>query len=176
MLLAPDGDDWLTLGGDTLVVDPFASWAVQPSCGAVVVFFGTVRDHAEGRPGVISLEYEAYSEAALQKMRSVVTHLRRRWDTAGRVALAHRTGELHPTDISVIVVVSAPHRAEAFEAARFGIDAVKATVPIWKRETWDGGTSWGLGPSRGRRRIAPSTRGQSVSHQAVPGLGATCTG
>ena len=135
----------MALGGDALGVDPFVSWAVQPGCGAVVAFFGTVRDHAEGRPGVTSLEYEAYHDVALQKMRSVVTHLRRRWKTTGRVCLAHRTGELRPTEISVVVAVSAPHRAEAFEAARFGIDAVKATVPIWKRETWDGGTSWGLG-------------------------------
>ena len=56
----------------------------------------------------------------------------------------HRTGVLAPTEVSVVVAVSAPHREEAFEAARFGIDTLKATVPIWKRETWAGGSDWSL--------------------------------
>ena len=58
--------------------------------------------------------------------------------------MVHRTGLLVPSEVSVVVSVSAPHRTEAFDAARFGIDAIKAGVPIWKRETWDGGSAWGL--------------------------------
>ena len=144
MLLAPAGDDWLALSGEPLVVDDLAAWVVQPGCGAVVVFFGTVRDHSEGRAEVVSLEYEAYGELALEKMGMVAHDLRRRWPGTGRVALAHRTGPLRPTEVSVVVAVSAPHRAEAFDAARFGIDTIKTSVPIWKRETWEGGSSWGL--------------------------------
>ena len=66
------------------------------------------------------------------------------WPVAGRVALLHRVGEVRVGEASVMVVVSAPHRDEAFAAARFGIDAIKATVPIWKREVWSGGSAWGL--------------------------------
>ena len=62
----------------------------------------------------------------------------------GRVALHHRTGTLVPGEPSVVVAVSTPHRAEAFEAARWCIDRLKASVPIWKRETWEGGEGWGL--------------------------------
>jgi molybdopterin synthase catalytic subunit len=60
------------------------------------------------------------------------------------VALLHRTGRLAVGDAAVVVAVSTPHRPEAFAAARFAIDAVKATVPIWKKETWAGGEAWGL--------------------------------
>jgi molybdopterin synthase catalytic subunit len=61
----------------------------------------------------------------------------------GRIALLHRTGHLEVGETSVVVVVSAPHRGEAFEAARFAIDTLKTTVPIWKKETWPGGSEWG---------------------------------
>lgn len=144
MLLPPSGDDWVALSPGPLDLGQFATWAVVPSCGAVVVFAGTVREHTEGRPGVISLEYEAYEGVALDKMTSIAGRLRRRWPFVGRVALVHRTGLLVPSEVSVVVSVSAPHRPEAFNAARFGIDAIKAGVPIWKRETWQGGSAWGL--------------------------------
>jgi molybdopterin synthase catalytic subunit len=64
----------------------------------------------------------------------------------GRLALLHRTGPVAVTEAAVVVVASAPHRGEAFEAARFAIDELKRTVPIWKREAWAGGESWGLEP------------------------------
>jgi molybdopterin synthase catalytic subunit len=94
---------------------------------------------------VVSLEYEAYAEVATAQMKLVAADVRRRWPHVGRVALVHRAGLLVPGDISVVVAISAPHRPEAFEAARYGIDTVKARVPIWKRETWDGGEAWGAG-------------------------------
>ncbi len=121
-----------------------AEWVVLPSCGASVFFVGTVRDHAEGRPGVTTLEYEAYERVARQRMEGVVGGLRERWPGLGRVAALHRTGLLSLTEVAVVVAVSAPHRPEAFEAARAGIDEIKASVPIWKRESWEGGSGWGL--------------------------------
>lgn len=145
MILPPSGDDWVALSTGPVPFDQLTSWPVLPSCGALVVFAGTVRDHAEGRPGVVSLEYEAYADVAAAQMRWVAAELRQRWPEVGRVALVHRAGLLVPGDISVVVSISAPHRAEAFEAARFGIDAIKARVPIWKRETWQGGAAWGAG-------------------------------
>jgi molybdopterin synthase catalytic subunit len=144
VLLPPAGDDWVALSAEPLPFEHLAAWSVLPGCGAVVVFAGTVRDHAEGRPGVSALEYEAYAQAALERLGAIALELRRLWPATGRVALVHRTGVLAPTEVSVVVAVSAPHRGEAFEAARFGIDTLKATVPIWKRETWAGGSDWGL--------------------------------
>lgn len=139
------GDDWLALTTEELPVAAAYDWAVLPQCGAVVLFSGTVRDHAEGRSGVTHLDYEAYEEQVLPRLASIAAELRQRWPEVGRVALLHRVGRLEVGASSVLVVVSAPHRPEAFLAARFGIDALKASAPIWKRESWDGGEQWGLG-------------------------------
>jgi molybdopterin synthase catalytic subunit len=117
---------------------------VRPDCGAQVLFSGTVRDHAEGRSGVSQLEYEAYIEQVEPRLARIAAETRRRWPMVGRLVLLHRTGILALGECSVLVVASSPHRAEAFEAARWSIDTLKATVPIWKRETWDGGSDWGL--------------------------------
>jgi molybdopterin synthase catalytic subunit len=122
-----------------------SEWVVQPSCGASVVFSGTVRDHAEGRRGVSSLDYEAYAEEVEPRLSALATEARKRWVDLGRVLLWHRSGPMAVGETSVIVAVSSPHRAEAFEAARWCIDTLKATVPIWKHETWDGGAGWGTG-------------------------------
>ena len=118
-------------------------WAVLPGCGAVVNFVGTVRDHAEGRPGVTGIEYEAYVEQVEPRLRAIAETARDRWPCLGRVVLLHRVGPLAVTEASVLVVTSTPHRAEAFAATRFCIDTLKATVPIWKRESWSGGVEWG---------------------------------
>lgn len=144
-LVAPtQGDDWVALTPAPLPTDLASAWVVLPSCGATVVFTGTARDHAPGRPGVHRLEYEAYEEHAVARLEAVLAELRRRWPEVGRAALLHRTGEVALGEAAVVVAVSAPHRGEAFEAARFAIDELKRTVPIWKREAWADGESWGL--------------------------------
>jgi len=143
---APDhGDDWVGIAPSPLPVATALEWAGRPDCGGVVLFSGTVRDHAEGRPGVSALEYEAYAEAALTRMERIAAEVRARWSGVGRVVLLHRTGMLTVGDTAVVVVVSTPHRAEAFAAAQWAIDTLKATVPIWKKETWEGGSDWGTG-------------------------------
>jgi molybdopterin synthase catalytic subunit len=138
------GDTWVALSDHALPIGLATDWAVRPDCGALVLFSGTARDHAEGRPGVHRLEYEAYEEQVTPRLAAVADEARVRWSTLGRLALLHRVGEVPIGEAAVVVVASAPHRAEAFEAARFCIDVLKATVPIWKRESWDGGESWGL--------------------------------
>lgn len=143
-MLPPVGDTWVALTEAPLPVGAVADWAVLPGCGAVVLFSGTVRDHADGRPGVSRLAYEAYAEQVEPRLAAIADEARRRWPDVGRLALLHRVGELAVGESSVVVVASAPHRPEAFAAARFGIDTLKATVPIWKRETWEGGEDWGL--------------------------------
>lgn len=139
------GDDWTALTRHPLPVADAVAWSTVASCGAVVVFVGTVRDHADGRPGVIRLEYEAYEEEVTPRLAAIAAGARDRWPGLGRVVLLHRAGTLEPTEASVLVTTSAPHRGEAFDAARWCIDTLKRTVPIWKHETWDAGAGWGTG-------------------------------
>jgi molybdopterin synthase catalytic subunit len=143
VLPPPSGDDWLVLTSDELPLAAAYNWAVRPDCGAVVLFSGTARDHADGRDGVTELHYEAYEEHVVPRLRRIADEVRQRWPVVGRIALLHRVGALPIGTSSVIVVVSAPHRPEAFDAARFGIDALKATAPIWKKEIRGSGeASW----------------------------------
>ena len=141
---APDGDVWVGLSADPLPVGTVTDWVGRPDCGAVALFCGNARDHAGDRTGVEELVYEAYEEQAVPRIEAVVSEVRSRWSTVGRVAILHRTGALAVGDTAVVVAVSTPHRAEAFAAARFAIDAVKASVPIWKKERWAAGDDWGL--------------------------------
>lgn len=149
MIVEKSDDNWFEITSDPLSVGTVYDWAVRPDCGAVVVFSGTVRDHAdengERRDGVTHLEYEAYDEQVVPRFRAITHEARLRWPSIGRVALVHRVGRLELGESSVLTVVSAPHRPDAFAAARFAIDALKASAPIWKREEWSGGSSWGTG-------------------------------
>jgi molybdopterin synthase catalytic subunit len=137
--------DWIALTAEPLPVGRAAAWVVLPRCGGSVVFSGTVRDHAEGRPGVSAIESEAYAGQVEPRLQAIAAEARRRWPDVGRIVLLHRTGPLAVCESSVVAAASAPHRGEAFDAARFLIDTLKATVPIWKKETWEGGEDWGLG-------------------------------
>lgn len=140
-----NGDLWVGLANDALPIEDATAWAVVPHCGAVVTFVGTVRDHAPGRESVSALEYEAYDEEVAPRLRALADDMRARWPSIGRIAMIHRTGVLAVTDAAVVVVVSAAHREAAFDAARYAIDTLKATVPIWKKETWgDGSSAWGV--------------------------------
>lgn len=134
---------WLELTKDVLKVGEVYDWSVLPSCGAVVVFSGVVRDHAEGRTDVTSLTYEAYDAQVIAKLNLIVDEMRMRWTSLGRIALIHRIGNLTLGESSVLVSVSSPHRPEAFSAAQFAIDTLKESVPIWKQEHWQHGSDWG---------------------------------
>jgi len=140
------GNRWLDVGAAALPVSAVATWVVEPRCGAAVTFVGTARDHSDGRPDVDRLEYEAYEEQVVTRFDRIVDEIRIRWPDVGRVAMLHRVGEVPVTEAAVVVAVASPHRAEAFAAASFGIDTLKATAPIWKRESWGGGESWALEP------------------------------
>ena len=142
---APAGRDWILLTEASLPDTAAGAWAAVPGAGAVVSFSGIVRDHAEGRTDVTALTYEAYEPEAVRVMGEIVAAARVRWPELERIALLHRVGRLTLSESSVMVVVSAPHRAVAFDAARFCIDTLKETVPIWKQEHWADGSDWGLG-------------------------------
>jgi molybdopterin converting factor subunit 1 len=108
--------------------------------GAICTFTGVVRDSSRGR-AVTHLEYEAYGEMATAQMRKIADEIGERWPEA-RVAMAHRTGRLEVGEPSVVVSVSSPHRAEAIAACKWGIDRLKETVPVWKKEHATDGTYW----------------------------------
>ena len=109
----------------------------SPHCGAVALFLGTVRD-LTGDEVTVFLDYEAYPPMAEKKMAEIAAEARKRWPVDG-IAMAHRLGRLGVGEVSVAVAVSCPHRAEAFAACRFAIDALKELVPIWKKDTDDAG-------------------------------------
>ena len=108
--------------------------------GAICTFTGVVRDSSRGR-SVTHLEYEAYAEMATAQMRKIADEIAEKWPEA-RVAMAHRTGRLEVGEPSVVVSVSSPHRAEAIAACKWGIDRLKETVPIWKKERGPNGEEW----------------------------------
>jgi molybdopterin synthase catalytic subunit len=145
VVLVPPNDaaDWVGISADPLPVEAALAWTQTPDCGGQVLFTGTVRDHAEGRTGVDWLEYEAYEEQVGPRLLALCAEVRAQWPDVGRLVLLHRVGRLALTEVAVVVVAGAPHRGEAFAAARFAIDALKATAPIWKKESWEGGEGWG---------------------------------
>jgi molybdopterin synthase catalytic subunit len=140
-----DGEEWFALTPDELPIADIYEWAIRPDCGAVVLFSGTVRDHADGRDDVTSLEYEAYENAVVPAFGAIATETRHRFPEAKRIAILHRTGLLNLGESSVVVAVSSAHRPVAFDAARFAIDALKESAPIWKKENWSDGSDWGTG-------------------------------
>ncbi|HZN13009.1 MAG TPA: molybdenum cofactor biosynthesis protein MoaE [Acidimicrobiales bacterium] len=146
MLRLPTGDSWLGVCREPLPVVDAQAWATVASCGAVVTFTGTVRDHAPGRDGVTALDYEAYEEEVVPGLQAIADDVRLKWPTVGRIAMLHRVGHLEVTDVAVVAVVSAAHRDEAFDAVRYCIDTLKATAPIWKKETWADGEAWAATP------------------------------
>ncbi len=152
----PEARDWVALTDQPLPTDAVVAWATVPGAGAVVTFTGVVRDHAEGRPDVVAMTYEAYAGPAERALGEVAHEIRRRWPAVERIALLHRTGELQLSETAVVVVVSAPHRGAAFAAAEFAIDTVKETAPIWKQEHWSGGSDWAVEQHDVRSAVATS--------------------
>jgi len=133
---------------EPLRVDEAVAWVTDPSAGAIVTFIGTTRNHNEGR-AVIALDYEAYDEMAEKELARIGQDARERWKIH-RMAIVHRIGRVPITEPSVVIAVSAAHRQDAFEACRFGIEEIKRSVPIWKKEIFEGGEVW-IGTQSGQR-------------------------
>jgi molybdopterin synthase catalytic subunit len=111
--------------------------------GATVAFDGFVRDHSKNRR-TLYLEYEAYESMALAKFHEIAASVHQQF-SIHRLAIVHRLGRLEIGETSVFIAVSAAHRAAAFDACRFAIDALKRTVPIWKKEYFEDGSVWADG-------------------------------
>ncbi|MGZ4155448.1 MAG: molybdenum cofactor biosynthesis protein MoaE [Actinomycetota bacterium] len=129
---------------DPISADEALAFVADPGAGGTCVFLGTVRDHS-GAGDVDGLSYEAWDELALRRLGEIAGEAFAKWSIR-RMAILHRTGDLAVGEISVVVAVSAEHRAEAFEACRHGIERLKEDVPIWKKEHLEAGEShWVMG-------------------------------
>ena len=137
-------------------LDPLALMEAVRSdaAGAIALFAGVVRNENLDRR-VCYLEYDAYPPMAEQKMAAIADEVRGRWPVTG-IAMAHRTGRLEIGEASVIIAVSSPHRADAIEACHYAIDRLKATVPIWKKEVFEGGEEWLEGTPVGEAVAPPA--------------------
>jgi len=130
---------------EPLSVQEAVSHVEDPGAGGTCVFVGTVRDAGATGDVVTGLTYEAWEELAVARLEELAERIHQGWPVR-RVALLHRVGELGIGEASVVVAVSSAHRAEAFEACRFGIEELKHDVPIWKREALASGEAhWVMG-------------------------------
>jgi molybdopterin synthase catalytic subunit len=134
--------DWVEVAETPLEADLLEQWATRPECGAIVTFCGTTRRSSSTGHDVTELEYETSVELAEGRMREVIAVARERWPDIVAVAIHHRIGRVLLGQPAVVIVVSSPHRREAFEAAQYCIDTVKKGVPMWKREVWPTGSAW----------------------------------
>jgi molybdopterin synthase catalytic subunit len=131
---------WVKLSREPVSVDAAVGFVTDDAAGAVATFLGTVRAENEGR-AVGLLEYSAYESMAIREMKSIVEAIAKEHKTL-KIAVVHRLGALRVGDIAVAIAASSKHRGEAFAACRATIDRIKATVPIWKRETGPDGAAW----------------------------------
>lgn len=125
---------------EPLNLQALVDYVTDPEAGAIVTFIGTTRNHNEGRR-VISLDYEAYPEMAEKELKRLGEEAKRRWSIQ-RMAIVHRVGRVEITEPSVVIAVAAAHRDDAFQACRFAIEEIKKSVPIWKKEVYEGGQVW----------------------------------
>ena len=128
------------LSAEPLSLDAAVREVARDGAGAIATFTGTVRDRSRDRD-VIRLEYEAFEEMAEETMASLAADLKERYSLC-EIAIHHRTGTVEIGEPSVIVAVSAPHRADALAACKDAIDTLKQTVPLWKKELYEGGEEW----------------------------------
>jgi molybdopterin synthase catalytic subunit len=129
---------------DPLSVDEALAFVADAGAGGICVFIGTVRDHSDAG-GVTGLRYEAWDDLAITRLGELADELAEKWPVR-KIAILHRTGDLGVGELSVVVACSAPHRADAFEACRHGIERLKEDAPIWKKE-WlvTGEAHWVMG-------------------------------
>jgi molybdopterin synthase catalytic subunit len=135
--------DWIEVSAQPLRVDRAVEFVTDPRAGGIDVFLGTTREEkASDGSELVALDYEAYAQMALEQLRALAQRAREKWPII-KLAILHRVGRVELGEPSVIIAVSTPHRADAFDACRFLIDELKVDVAIWKKEIWaDGSASW----------------------------------
>lgn len=139
-VIPPVSGGSLVLSADPLDVAAVVAEAASDEAGAISTFVGTVRRSSRGRE-VVRLEYEAFEEMAEPMLRSLADELTERHGLLA-VAIHHRVGVVEIGEPSIVIAVSAPHRAAAIEACREAIDTLKQTIPLWKKEIYADGEEW----------------------------------
>jgi molybdopterin synthase catalytic subunit len=129
-------------------LNELVAYVTDAEAGAIATFIGTTRNNNEGRT-VIALDYEAYPEMAEKELARIGNDAKKQWPIC-RMAIVHRLGPVQIGEASVIIAVSSAHRDAAFAACRFAIEEIKKTVPIWKKEVYEGGEVW-IGTQTGQR-------------------------
>ena len=133
-----------------LSLDEVAGRVNRPDCGAIVAFAGMVRGETVTGAGARNtdfLDYEAYTEMAEKKLAQIGDEIMRRWPLVRSVSMIHRVGRCEIGEASVVIAVATPHRGDGcFDACSYGIERLKAIVPIWKQENWSDGQVWVEGP------------------------------
>ncbi len=141
-----DGSDWIAIQHEELDAGAVARFLYHPKAGGVDLFCGTTRQWTKEKE-TLELSYECYKPLAIKEMQALINKARAQWPVE-KACMLHRLGVVPVAEASVIVGVSTPHRADAFDACRFLIDQLKVQVPIWKREHYaDGSTEWVQGAS-----------------------------
>ncbi|ULT56955.1 molybdenum cofactor biosynthesis protein MoaE [Neobacillus drentensis] len=125
---------------DPIDIQAVIDKVVQREAGAITTFIGTVRELTNGKK-TLFLIYEAYEAMAVKKLEQIGREIEERWE-GSKAAITHRVGRLDITDVAVVIAVSTPHRADAYEANRYAIERIKEIVPIWKKEHWEDGEAW----------------------------------
>lgn len=133
-------DKYFLITTDEIEIDDVVRKVIHPNAGAVNTFIGTVREMTNGKR-TLYLKYEAYVPMAENQLAKIGEEIREKWPDT-RTAITHRIGRLDISDLAVVIAVSSPHRAAAFEASRYAIERIKEIVPIWKKEHWEDGTNW----------------------------------
>jgi molybdopterin synthase catalytic subunit len=134
--------DHLEITPEPLRADEIIASVSSPTAGGIDVFLGTTRAEITDGKKLIALDYEAYTAMAEQQLRDLAKRAREQWPII-KLVIVHRVGRVGLGEPSVVIAVSTPHRAEAFEACRWLIDMLKKEVAIWKKEVWeDGSGSW----------------------------------
>lgn len=132
--------DYLKLTFDKLSGEKLIDMVADDSCGAVSMFMGVTRDNFDGKK-VVCLEYESYEAMALKSLKAICTDIRQKWPDVVNIAIYHRLGIVPTGESSIVIVINSPHRKDSLQAVAYCIDQVKATVPIWKKESYDGDAS-----------------------------------
>ncbi|KAG2493258.1 hypothetical protein HYH03_008396 [Edaphochlamys debaryana] len=134
------GRVFVEVTGEDLDINKYVELVADPGAGAISTFSGVTRNNFQGN-SVVKLDYEAYVPMAVKKLQELAHQMQSKWSVC-KVAIAHRTGTVLVGEPSVIIAVSSAHRRESLEAVHWAIDELKATVPIWKKEYFEDGSTW----------------------------------
>ncbi|MGA2230755.1 MAG: molybdenum cofactor biosynthesis protein MoaE [Tepidisphaeraceae bacterium] len=146
-------NDWLAILAEPLDAQRAVEFVTDPSAGGIDLFAGTTRAQtSDAGQTLAALDYEAYEPMAMEQLRVLAREARAKWPVA-KLVILHRIGRVAVAEPSVLIAVSTPHRAQAFEACRWLIDTLKERVAIWKKEIWsDGSGVWVEGSAQGREK------------------------